>query len=57
MSNEKALSLNQDSYVIGLKQTTKALLKHDVRQVIIAQDINNVLLSSFLNSTHPGGSF
>ncbi len=48
MSNEKALSLNQDSYVIGLKQTTKALLKHDVRQLIIAQDVNIHILSKVL---------
>ncbi|WP_323703374.1 ribosomal L7Ae/L30e/S12e/Gadd45 family protein [Mammaliicoccus sp. Dog046] len=48
MSNEKALSLNQDNYVIGLKQTTKALLKHDVRQVIIAQDVNVHILSKVL---------
>ena len=49
MSNEKALSLNQDNYVIGLKQTTKALKKHDVRKVIIAQDVNIHILSKVLN--------
>ncbi|GGI39729.1 ribosomal L7Ae/L30e/S12e/Gadd45 family protein [Mammaliicoccus stepanovicii] len=49
MSNEKARSLNQDSYVIGLKQTTKALMKHNVQMVIIAQDVNIHILSKVLS--------
>lgn len=48
MSNEKALSLNQDSFVIGLKQTTKALLKHDVQSLIIARDVDIHILSKVL---------
>ena len=39
MSNEKVARFNKQHYVVGLKETLKALKKDQVTSLIIAQDV------------------
>lgn len=48
MSNEKVASFNKQHYVVGLKQTIKALDLDQVTSLIIAQDVEVFLLSLVL---------
>lgn len=49
MSNEKVTRLNKQTYVVGLKQTLKALKNHSVSQLIIGEDVNVNLLARVLS--------
>ncbi|GAA6822966.1 ribosomal L7Ae/L30e/S12e/Gadd45 family protein [Staphylococcus sp. 18_1_E_LY] len=49
MSNEKVARFNKQHYVIGLKQTLKALRKDQVTSLIIAQDVEVYLLTRVLS--------
>ncbi|MDT0692779.1 ribosomal L7Ae/L30e/S12e/Gadd45 family protein [Staphylococcus chromogenes] len=49
MSNEKVTRLNKQTYVVGLKQTLKALKNHNVSQLIIGEDVNVHLLARVLS--------
>ena len=49
MSNEKDARFNKQHYVIGLKQTLKALSKDQVTSLIIAQDVEVYLLTRVLS--------
>ncbi|MDO5375034.1 MAG: ribosomal L7Ae/L30e/S12e/Gadd45 family protein [Staphylococcus rostri] len=49
MSNEKVTRLDEHDYVVGLKQTLKALKKDRVKQLIIAEDVNVHLLARVLS--------
>ncbi|MBF7017860.1 ribosomal L7Ae/L30e/S12e/Gadd45 family protein [Staphylococcus durrellii] len=49
MSNEKVARFNKQHYVIGLKQTLKALKKDQVTSLIIAQDVQVYLLTRVLS--------
>ena len=44
MSNEKVARFNKQQYVVGLKETLKALKKGQVTSLIIAQDVEVHLL-------------
>ncbi|MCY1039306.1 ribosomal L7Ae/L30e/S12e/Gadd45 family protein [Staphylococcus nepalensis] len=45
MSNEKVARFNKQHYVIGLKQTLKALNKDQVTSLIIAEDVEVHLMT------------
>ena len=45
MSNEKVARFNKQQYVVGLKETLKALNKDQVASLIIAQDVEVHLLT------------
>ncbi|MCI2839601.1 ribosomal L7Ae/L30e/S12e/Gadd45 family protein [Staphylococcus hominis] len=45
MSNEKVARFNKQHFVVGLKQTLKALKKDQVASLIIAKDVEIYLLS------------
>ncbi|MGV3243258.1 ribosomal L7Ae/L30e/S12e/Gadd45 family protein [Staphylococcus sp. 11261D007BR] len=49
MSNEKVARLTEHAYVVGLKQTLKALKKQQVSELIIANDVNIHLLARVLS--------
>ncbi|MDK7283970.1 ribosomal L7Ae/L30e/S12e/Gadd45 family protein [Staphylococcus pettenkoferi] len=49
MSNEKVARFNKQRYVVGLKQTLKALDKDQVTSLIIAKDVEVYLLTDVLN--------
>ncbi|MEP9851083.1 ribosomal L7Ae/L30e/S12e/Gadd45 family protein [Staphylococcus aureus] len=49
MSNEKVARFNKQHYVIGLKQTLKALDKGQVTSLIIAEDVEVHLLTRVLS--------
>ena len=49
MSNEKVARFNKQRYVVGLKQTLKALDKDQVTSLIIAKDVEVYLLMDVLN--------
>ncbi len=49
MSNEKVARFNKQHYVIGLKQTLKALDKNQVTSLIIAEDVEVHLLTRVLS--------
>jgi large subunit ribosomal protein L7A len=49
MSNEKVARFNKQHYVIGLKQTLKALNKDQVTSLIIAEDVEVHLLTRVLS--------
>ncbi|AVQ34137.1 50S ribosomal protein L7ae-like protein [Staphylococcus muscae] len=49
MSNEKVTRLDNESYVVGLKQTLKALKRQQVKQLIIGEDVNIHLLARVLS--------
>ena len=49
MSNEKVARFNNQQYVVGLKQTLKALNKDQVTSLIIAQDVEVHLLTRVLS--------
>ncbi len=48
MSNEKVTRLNKQAYVVGLKETLKALQKQRVKTLIIGEDVNVHLLARVL---------
>lgn len=45
MSNEKVARFNKQHYVVGLKETLKALNRDQVASLIIAQDVEVHLLA------------
>ncbi|MCI2841510.1 ribosomal L7Ae/L30e/S12e/Gadd45 family protein [Staphylococcus hominis] len=45
MSNEKVARFNKQHFVVGLKQTLKALKKDQVASLIIAKDVEIYLLA------------
>ncbi|AUJ52582.1 ribosomal protein L7Ae [Staphylococcus hominis subsp. hominis] len=45
MSNEKVARFNKQHFVVGLKQTLKALKKDQVTSLIIAKDVEIYLLA------------
>lgn len=45
MSNEKVARFNKQHFVVGLKQTLKALKKDQVASLIIAQDVEVYLMA------------
>ena len=45
MSNEKVARFNKQHYVVGLKETLKALKRDQVASLIIAQDVEVHLLA------------
>ena len=45
MSNEKVARFNKQHFVVGLKQTLKALKKDQVASLIIAQDVDVYLMA------------
>ncbi|MEJ7168408.1 ribosomal L7Ae/L30e/S12e/Gadd45 family protein [Staphylococcus epidermidis] len=49
MSNEKVARFNKQQYVVGLKETLKALKKDQVTSLIIAQDVEVHLLTRVLS--------
>ena len=49
MSNEKVARFNKQQYVVGLKETLKALKKGQVTSLIIAQDVEVHLLTRVLS--------
>ena len=49
MSNEKVARFNKQHYVVGLKETLKALKKGQVTSLIIAQDVEVHLLTRVLS--------
>ena len=49
MSNEKVARFNKQHYVIGLKQTLKALNKDQVTSLIIAKDVEVHLMTRVLS--------
>ena len=49
MSNEKVARFNKQQYVVGLKETLKALKKGQVTSLIIAQDVEVYLLTRVLS--------
>lgn len=49
MSNEKVARFNKQHYVIGLKQTLKALNKDQVTSLIIAEDVEVHLMTRVLS--------
>ena len=49
MSNEKVARFNKQHYVVGLKETLKALKKDQVASLIIAQDVEVHLLTRVLS--------
>ena len=49
MSNEKVARFNKQHYVVGLKETLKALKKDQVASLIIAQDVEVHLLARVLS--------
>lgn len=49
MSNEKVARFNKQHYVIGLKQTLKALNKDQVTSLIIAEDVEVHLITRVLS--------
>ena len=48
MSNEKVARFNKQHFVVGLKQTLKALKKDQVASLIIAKDVEIYLLAAYL---------
>ena len=49
MSNEKVARFNKQHYVVGLKETLKALKKDQVASLIIAKDVAVHLLTRVLS--------
>lgn len=49
MSNEKVARFNKQHYVVGLKETLKALKKDQVTSLIIAKDVEVHLLTRVLS--------
>ena len=49
MSNEKVARFNKQHFVIGLKQTLKALNKDQVTSLIIARDVEVYLMTRVLS--------
>ena len=49
MSNEKVARFNKQHYVVGLKETLKALNRDQVASLIIAQDVEVHLLTRVLS--------
>lgn len=49
MSNEKVARFNKQHYVVGLKETLKALKKDQVASLIIAKDVEVHLLTRVLS--------
>ncbi|AIR82829.1 ribosomal L7Ae/L30e/S12e/Gadd45 family protein [Staphylococcus epidermidis] len=49
MSNAKVARFNKQQYVVGLKETLKALKKGQVTSLIIAQDVEIHLLTRVLS--------
>ena len=49
MSNEKVARFNKQQFVIGLKQTLKALNKDQVASLIIAEDVEVHLMTRVLS--------
>ena len=49
MSNEKVARFNKQHFVIGLKQTLKALNKDQVTSLIIAEDVEVHLMTRVLS--------
>ncbi|QLK85345.1 ribosomal L7Ae/L30e/S12e/Gadd45 family protein [Staphylococcus sp. 17KM0847] len=49
MSNEKVTRFNGQAYVVGLKETLKALKRQRVKQLIIGEDVNVHLLARVLS--------
>ena len=49
MSNEKVARFNKQHFVVGLKQTLKALKRDQVASLIIAKDVEVYLLTRVLS--------
>ncbi|MFB2004634.1 ribosomal L7Ae/L30e/S12e/Gadd45 family protein [Staphylococcus aureus] len=49
MSNEKVARFNKQQYVVGLKETLKALNKDQVTSLIIARDVEVHLMTRVLS--------
>ena len=49
MSNEKVARFNKQHYVVGLKETLKALKRDQVASLIIAKDVEVHLLARVLS--------
>lgn len=49
MSNEKVARLNKQAYVVGLKETLKALKQQRVSELIIAKNVDIHLLARVLS--------
>ncbi|MBI5975609.1 ribosomal L7Ae/L30e/S12e/Gadd45 family protein [Staphylococcus canis] len=49
MSNEKVARLNKQAYVVGLKETLKALKQQRVSKLIIAENVDIHLLTRVLS--------
>ena len=49
MSNEKVARFNKQQYVVGLKETLKALKKDQVTSLIIARDVEVHLMTRVLS--------
>ena len=49
MSNEKVARFNKQQYVVGLKETLKALKKGQVTSLIIARDVEVHLMTRVLS--------